>query len=895
MSNTDSNTADGLGFGPRSGAALRERFVDFFTERLGIELPSSSLVPRNDSTVLLTTAGMQQMVPFFLGAEEPPAPRLCSVQKCFRTVDIDEVGDASHLTFFEMLGNFSVGDYFKDGAIRFAWEFLTRELGIPADRLQVTVFPSDDEARGLWRDAIGLAPERIVDDETNWWGPVGPTGPCGPDSEIYVDRGPEYGCGEPDCGPACEWCDRFLEVWNLVFMQFYRDENGVDTPLPRRNIDTGMGLERLAMIIQGVGSVYDTDLYQPIIRRAEVLTGARYGGDERTDRALRVLADHSRAVVFLIADGVLPANEGRGYILRRILRRAVRYGRLLGRERPFLTETAATVIDLMGDRYPELRERRDYIFRIVRHEEEAFGRTLAVGLQRFETLAAGVKAEGRTTIPGAEVFRLYDTYGFPFDLTMELAREHGLEIARDEFDQAMDRQREESRRGSRFGQESRRDLEIYAGLRLPATEFLGYDLERSGGEVLAIVGAGGTSVAEARVGEEVEIILDRTPFYAEAGGQVGDQGEIVAGEGRFRVRDTQRPVTGLTGHRGVVEAGGIRVGDVVEAAIDAARRADIRRNHTATHLLHRALRLVVGPHAQQAGSLVAPDRLRFDFTHLQALTPDELRRVGEIANAAILENDAVYAETMGRDEALATGAMALFGEKYGDQVRVVTIEDFSKELCGGTHVAATGEIGPVVVTGESSVASGVRRIEALTGRVALAYLNQLQGVAGALSSGLRAPVAELPAQVEGLRGRIRELEREIERLRGDLAGGQAGALLERAQPVDGVPVLAARVEAADGGALGQLGDRLRDRLGAGVIFLGAVVGGRPALLAIVTPDLVTRGLSAGALLKATAERLGGRGGGRPDRAQGGGGDPARLDEALAAVPALVQRGLRAED
>ena len=871
-----------------TGSELRSRFVDYFSERLGTELPSASLVPQNDPTVLLTVAGMQQMIPFFVGAEQPPTPRLCSVQKCFRTVDIDEVGDESHLTFFEMLGNFSVGDYFKREAIGWAWELLTQGYGLPADRLSVTVYPQDDEARRIWRDEIGVPPERIVDDPANWWGPVGKTGPCGPNSEIYYDFGYTEGrTGER----AGDDGGRFLEVWNLVFMEFNRNDDGSDTPLPLKNIDTGMGLERLTMVIQGKKSVYDTDLYQPIIARAAGLTGTRYGEDAKTDRALRVIADHSRAITFLIGDGVLPDNEGRGYILRRILRRAVRYGRLLGLERPFLTETAGVVIEQMRDQYPELVERRERIFGVIRNEEASFGRTLTRGLSRFATLVAGVRAEGKAQIPGAEVFRLYDTYGFPFDLTAELANEAGLEIDRTEFDQAMDTQKSLSREASNFGKQSHRSLETYAGLKLPPTEFLGYDEDRARGTILAIIRSGGPQ-DEAHAGDEIEIILDRTPFYAESGGQVGDTGLLASGDGQFRVTDTQRPVTGITGHRGRIEAGTLRVGDTVEAGIDVERRADIRRNHTATHVLHRALRLVLGTHAQQAGSLVAPDRLRFDFTHQQALTPEELRRVGEIASAATLANDAVRAEVMDQRAALATGAMALFGEKYGDQVRVVTIEEFSKELCGGTHVAATGEIGPIVITGEAGVAAGVRRLEALTGRGALAYLGQVQAATDALFAQFRTRAPEqIPAQVEGLRGRIRELEREIEQLKGQLAGGQASVLLDQVREVAGVKVLATRVEVPDAGALSQLGDRLRDSIGAGVIVLGTVASDRPALLTIVTPELVARGLKAGDILGETARALGGRGGGRPDRAQGGGGDPTRLDGALAAVPAIVERVL----
>jgi alanyl-tRNA synthetase len=877
-----------------TGPELRRRFVAFFEERLGTELPSASLVPKNDPTVLLTVAGMQQMIPYFVGVEQPPTPRLCSVQKCFRTVDIDEVGDESHLTFFEMLGNFSVGDYFKREAIGWAWELLTKGYGLPAERLWVTVYPKDDEARGIWRDEIGLPAERITvtatPEKDNWWGPVGPTGPCGPCSEIYYDFG--YTEGRTGDQPGDDG-GRFLEVWNLVFMEFNRNEDGTDTPLPRKNIDTGMGLERLTMVIQGKKSVYDTDLYQPIIARAEELTGTKYGVDSKTDRSLRVIADHSRSITFLIGDGVLPDNEGRGYILRRILRRAVRYGRLLGLDRLFLTETAGVVIEQMRDQYPELVERRERIFQVIRHEEESFGRTLTRGLSRFATLVAGIKTAGKTTVPGAEVFRLYDTYGFPFDLTVELANEAGLEVERAEFDQAMEGQRALSREASHFGKQSHRDLETYAGLKLPPTEFLGYDQDRAQGSILAIIGANGPQEV-ADTGDEVEIVLDRTPFYAESGGQVGDTGLLASGAGQFGVTDTQRPVAGITGHRGKVEAGQFRVGDTVEATIDSERRADIRRNHTATHILHRALRLVLGTHAQQAGSLVAPDRLRFDFTHQQALTADELRRVGAIASEAVLANDRVYADVMDQQAALATGAMALFGEKYGDQVRVVTIEDFSKELCGGTHVTATGEIGPIVITGEAGVAAGVRRLEALTGRSALAYLGQVQSATDALFAQFRTRVPEqLPPHVEGLRGRIRELEREVERLKGELAGGQAGNLLANVREIAGVKVLATRVDVPDAGALSQLGDRLRDSLGAGVIVLGAVTNERPALLTIVTPDLVARGLKAGDILGETARALGGRGGGRPDRAQGGGGDPTKLDSALDAVPTIVERVLNA--
>lgn len=881
-----------------SAAALRQQFVEFFAERGSVNLPSSSLVPpHNDPTVLLTLAGMQQMIPFFIGLEPPPAPRLTSVQKCFRTVDIDEVGDETHLTFFEMLGNFSVGDYFKEGAIRFAWEFFTEELGIPGDRLWTTVYPTDDVARGLWRDTIGLPPSRIHDDPTNWWGPVGPSGPCGPNSEIHVDRGVERGCGEADCNPTCErpGCARFVELWNLVFMEFYRNESGADTPLPRQNIDTGMGLERLAMVLQNRDSVYETDLYAPIIDRAARLAERPYGVDAAHDRALRVIADHSRGIVFLIGDGVLPSNEGRGYILRRVLRRAARYGRLLGVRGPFLAETAAAAIDLMSGQYPELDQQRDYIFRIIRHEEGAFDRTLAQGINRFEALAAKLRDDGRGIIPGSEAFRLYDTYGFPFELTAELAAEHGFSTSREDFDRAAREQRERSRRLSRFSGESHRDLELYAGLHLPNTRFLGYERERAAGEVLAIIGPDGPLDA-AMAGEHaaLELVLDQTSFYAEAGGQVGDTGSISAGEGRFTVVDTQRPAAGIIVHRGRVASGTIRVGDTVETAVDTARRADIRRNHTATHLIHQALRAVLGPHARQAGSLVAPDRLRFDFTHVQALTPAELRQVSDLANEAVLSNQPVETATMSQESALATGAMALFGEKYGDTVRVVAIGDLSKELCGGTHVGSSGEVGPIIVLGETSVASGVRRLEAVTGHSALLLITELQEITRTLSSDLRAPLRELPHQVDGLRARARELEREVAMLQDRLASGQVGAMLDRATDVAGVRLLATRVEATNPEQLRRIADTLRDRLNSGVLLLGAVFGERPALLSAVSPDLVARGIQAGALLAVAAKVLGGRGGGRPDLAQGGGGDPSRLDQALASAHAWLRDQLQAD-
>jgi alanyl-tRNA synthetase len=869
----------------------RRSFLDFFRAKGHLEVPSSSLVPHNDPTVLLTTAGMQQMIPYFLGAEQPPAPRLTSSQKCFRTVDIEKIGNQRTLTFFEMLGNFSVGDYFKEGAIPYAWEFLTEVLKLDGERLWPTTHPEDEFAWTFWRDEIGIPEARLTKLDENWWGPPGASGPCGPDSEIYFDRGPAHGCGRPDCRPGCE-CERYLEIWNLVFMEFYQDAEGKRTPLPRKNIDTGMGLERLCLVLQGTPSIYETDLFLPIINEAARLTKTVYGRDEATDFALRVLADHSRAVTFLIADGVLPSNEGRGYILRRILRRAVRYGRKLGLERPFLTKTCAVVIDRMGDHYTELRARADHIQRVTLLEEEQFGRTLATGLSRFESLAASLAAAGRTELPGIEAFRLYDTYGFPIDLTLDLARERNLTVGLEEYESAMIAQREAGRAAQRFKEASHQTLEFYAAQQLPPTDFLGYREVEATARVLALVGPEGPlPVAEA--GQAVEVILDRTPFYAEAGGQVGDTGLLAGERGRFRVEDTQRPVPGLIAHRGRVLEGFLEVGATVTAAVDAARRADIKRNHTATHLIHRALHLVLGPHATQAGSLVAPDRLRFDFSHMKPLGHEQLRQVEQIANEAVRRDDPVTWTIMPLTEALARGAMALFGEKYGEEVRVVSIGGFSRELCGGTHVDSTGQIGQVIIVNETSIGTGVRRVEALTGAGAEDYVAGLRATLAELAGLLRAPLGEVVPAVRGLQERLREAERDAQTLQGKLAGLQAAALLARAQAVDGAQVLATRTEAPNMEALKQMGDQLRDRLGSAVVVLGTVVDNRPALLAMASRDVVAKGVNAGALVRQVASLMGGGGGGRPEMGQAGGGDPAKLDAALAQVRALVEAQLKA--
>jgi len=889
-----------------SSDEIRARFAAFFAERGHQEVPSSSLIPHNDATVLLTTAGMQQMTPYFLGLEQPPASRLTSVQKCFRTVDIDEVGDESHCTFFFMLGNFSIGDYFKAESLAWSWEFLTQTMGLPGDRLYPTVHPSDHTAYAIWRDQIGVPESRIGALDDNWWGPVGPTGPNGPDSEIYFDRGKEHGCGGDDCAPGCD-CERYLEVWNNVFMEFFQADDGSRTPLPRQHVDTGMGLERLTMVIQQVESIYDTDLFQVIIKRVADLARTSYGLSTDADRALRVVSDHVRAATFLVADGVLPGNEGRAYVLRRIIRRAVRHGRNLGLGAPFLADLAGVVVDQFGRYHPELSDRRAQIARVLTHEEESFSRTLAAGLGRFQTLVDGLATGAAATasadggaevvtrvLSGQEVFRLYDTYGFPVDLTIELAREHGLEVDQAGLETAMTAQRETSRGGAvaAFRDTARHRAELYVDASGGRTEFLGYEHTDADARIAAVIGPDGL-LPEADAGQVVEVILDRTPFYGESGGQVGDTGTIRTDTGLIAVEDTHRPTPDVVVHRGVVSEGFVRSGEAAHAAIDQGRRQAIRRNHTATHLLHRALRIVLGDEVHQAGSLVAPDRLRFDFTSLDAVGASQLQRVAEIVNHEVVADSAVATAVTPYREAVASGAMALFGEKYGEVVRVVTVSDFSRELCGGTHVGRTGEIGPVVIVGEGSVAAGVRRIEALTGTVAIDRMLAQQRVLEETARDLRVSWSEVTAQVAAVQERTRGVERETERLRGQLAGSQVGTLLDAAVAVDGTRVLAVRVDAGSKDLLRQLGDRVRDRLDSGVIVLGTVIDGRPSLLSMVTPDLITRGVRAGDIVREAATIIEGRGGGRPELAEAGGKDAAKLDDALAAVAGIVQRGLGA--
>ncbi|MEO6888974.1 MAG: alanine--tRNA ligase [Ktedonobacteraceae bacterium] len=864
---------------------VRTRFLDFFASKGHLKMPSSSLVPRNDPTVLLTTAGMQQMIPYFLGREAPPALRLTSAQKCFRTTDIDKVGNERTLTFFEMLGNFSVGDYFKREAIQFAWDFLTQVVKLPAERLHPTVHPEDHEAPAYWIETTGIADEAITRLEDNWWGPPGASGPCGPDSEIYYDRGVEHGCGRVDCRPGCE-CERFLEIWNLVFMQFYQDLDGTRTPLPRQNIDTGLGLERLTMLLQGKESVFETDIFRAIIDRFAALAGTSYGRDPRTDTSLRVIADHGRALVFLAADGVLPSNEGRGYIFRRVLRRAVRHGKLLGLDKPFLAEAADTVINLMRGHYTELGTQRDRIVEILSLEEKKFGQTLNTGLSLLTSLLESLRQRGQSTIPGEEAFKLYDTHGFPLELTQEIAAEQGFQVDAASFEQAMLRQQERSRAASTFTQ--LRDDQALADIlkRVGPTEFLGYQGVAASARVVGLV-VDGEEVQSISAPQRALVILDATPFYAESGGQVGDQGTISGPMGVFQVADTQRPLKGLIVHYGEVSEGYTRVGDSVQSSVISQRREDIMRNHSATHLLHKALRDLLGPQTEQRGSLVEAERLRFDFTSARPLTPSELAQVDEQINRWIRADFPVHTTIMPLEEAMTTGAMALFGEKYDAQVRVVSMGN-SRELCGGTHCAATGQIGLYITVQETSIAAGIRRIEALSGRGAEAYLRRRSALVDALAAQVQTQPETLGERVSHLLQELNATRRQVAQFQREAAQRQAETLVERAQEVAGVPVVAATVSVPDDKVLREMGEIVRDRLGRpGVIVLAASYPDRVSLQVNVSPELTGRGLHAGKIAGAVGQRLGGKGGGRPEAAQGGGKNKAELGAALALVKKLV--------
>ncbi|EFH90658.1 alanine--tRNA ligase [Ktedonobacter racemifer] len=869
---------------------IRARFLDYFASKGHVKVPSSSLVPRNDPTVMLTTAGMQQMIPYFLGRETPPGSRLTSSQKCFRTTDIDIVGNERTLTFFEMLGNFSVGDYFKREAITFAWEFLTQVIKLPAQRLHPTVHPEDDEAPRYWNEIAGYPDEAIVRLEDNWWGPPGASGPCGPDSEIYYDRGVEHGCGRADCKPGCD-CERFLEIWNLVFMQFFQDRDGGRTPLPKTNIDTGMGLERLSMVVQGKESVFDTDIFRAIIDHFAQLTGKTYGQETRVDTSLRVIADHARALVFLAADGVLPSNEGRGYIFRRVLRRAVRHGKLLGLDQPFLSIAADTVIKLMGDYYTELRTQRDRIVDVLSLEEKKFSQTLNTGLQLLTSLLSDLRQKEISVIPGTEVFKLYDSHGFPVELTQEIASEQGFTIDAAGFEQAMQQQQERSRAASNFAQADHETNLDEVLQRIGPTKFTGYQGIAGTGKVVALF-VDGREVESISAPQQALAILDATPFYAESGGQIGDRGDLLAQAGVFKVQDTRRPVKGLYVHYGEIAEGYLRVGDSVQAEVISQRREDTMRNHSATHLLHKALRDLLGTQVEQRGSLVEPERLRFDFSSQRGLTTDELAQIDAQVNRWIRADYPVDTTIMPIQEALATGAMALFGEKYDDLVRVVSMGS-STELCGGTHCASTGQIGLYLTVQETSVAAGIRRIEALTGRAAEAYLRRRSALVDSLAARLQVQTDTLEARVEQMQHELSTLRKQVAQFMRENAVRQVETLVLQGQELSGVTIIATSVDVPDDKVLREMGEMMRSKLKQPhVVVLAAPLEERIALQVNVEPSLTKRGLHAGKIAAAVGQKLGGKGGGRPDVAQGGGKNKAELGAALDLVTQFVRENLQ---
>ena len=870
---------------------LRELFLKFFETKGHLRLPSFSLVPQNDKSILLINAGMTPMKPWFKGEEEPPCRRVCTCQKCIRTGDIDNVGKtARHGTYFEMLGNFSFGDYFKHEAIAWSWEFLTSPewVGLEADRLYPSVYESDDEAFAIWRDEIGIPEDRIFrfGKEDNFW--EHGSGPCGPCSEIYYDRGPAYGCGKPGCTVGCD-CDRYIEVWNIVFSQFDNDGEGHYTELKQKNIDTGMGLERLACVCQGVDSLFDVDTVMNITHKVSQITGAHYGESHSKDVSLRVITDHIRSATFMICDGVLPSNEGRGYVLRRLLRRAARHGKLLGVDHPFLYEVCDTVIHENEGHYPELRERQDYITKVIRVEEENFAKTIDGGLKIFGEMLEGHKARGEKTFSGADAFKLYDTYGFPIDLTIEMVEDEGMELDKAAFDTLMEEQKTRARKA----REALGDLGwagVEFGKDMPATQFLGYESHSAQGKVLALV-AGEELREELGTGAEGILVLDQTPFYAEMGGQVADHGVVENDGFRFQVSDVQKNKGGKYMHYGRVLSGNVKVGDTVTASIDAKRRRAIQRAHTATHLLHKALQTVLGDHVHQAGSLVEPDFLRFDFTHFSAMTPEELSEVNRLVNESILEGYPVDTKVMDIEEAKKTGATALFGEKYGDTVRVVDMGGYSVEFCGGTHLDNTAKAGVFHISSEFSVASGVRRIEATTGQASLDVMNRNQEMLFQAAAALKAKPGELRDKAEHIMTEMKELRQSLEKFRAKEALGEAERFLFSAHEVGGLKVLTATVPDADASRLRNMGDFLRDKEPSVVAVLASVNGEKITFLAVCGKEAVKRGVKAGDIIKQVSAIAGGSGGGKPDSAMGGGKDVLMLDNALAMVDNVVSMKL----
>lgn len=872
-----------------TGNDIRDKFLNYFKQQGHRIIRSSSLVPRDDPTLLFTNAGMVQFKRVFIGEEKKDYTTATTSQKCVRAGgkhnDLDNVGyTARHHTFFEMLGNFSFGDYFKEKAIEYAWDLLVNGYGLPKDKLWVSVYLDDDEAYNIWHGHIGVPEERIVrlGEKDNFWA-MGDTGPCGPCSEILIDRGEEYACNSPDCTAGCD-CDRYLEIWNLVFMQFNRDAAGHMTPLPKPSIDTGMGLERIAAIVQNVPNNYETDLIFPIIQKVESLSGTSYGASATSDIAMKVIADHSRSAAFLIGDGVLPSNEGRGYVLRRIMRRAIRYGRNLGLSDRFLYKTTEVVIDLMKSAYPELTDNKAFITNVVKNEESRFTETLDNGLKLLNDSIARLEADGKTEMPGDIIFKLYDTYGFPTDIVKDVLRDKAMTLDMEGFDKAMARQRDRSRSVAAFSEMGDAYKNLAATGMKP--EFVGYDVLSCNARVVMMVRKN-AEVEEASAGDVIELVTDKTPFYGEAGGQVGDRGAASGGNFEIAIKNTIKDPTGMTVHQGEVVSGTVKKGDTVDLVVDKINRDAIARNHTATHILHAVLRQVLGDHVKQSGSLVAPDRLRFDFTHFSGVDHETLNQIETLVNDRIRENTPVFLEEMEAEDAFKSGATALFEEKYGDRVRVISLSDFSRELCGGTHTARTGDIGLFKITGESSVAAGIRRIEALTGHTALSYIQQQSDI-------LQKTAAMLKDKPEGILPRLKKmmaeqktLEKQVEHLKAALATKSAGAGDDEIRQVNGINVIVKKVSVEKPAMLRELADRFKDRIKSGIVVLGSVSDGKVMLITGVTKDLAGR-YHAGEIVKQLAAEVGGGGGGRPDMAQAGGTQPENLDKALDKAVEIVK-------
>ena len=868
---------------------LREMFLSYFESKGHLRLPSFSLVPQNDKSILLINAGMTPMKPWFKGEEEPPRHRVCTCQKCIRTGDIDNVGHtARHGTYFEMLGNFSFGDYFKHEAIAWSWEFLTKVVGLEEDRLYPSVYESDDEAFDIWNKEIGIPKEKIFrfGKEDNFW--EHGSGPCGPCSEIYYDRGEKYGCGKPGCTVGCD-CDRYIEIWNNVFSQFDNDGHNNYTELKQKNIDTGMGLERLAVVCQNVNSLFDVDTVMNITNKVSELTGAFYGQSQKRDVSLRVITDHIRAATFMICDGILPSNEGRGYVLRRLLRRAARHGKLLGVNEPFLYQIVDTVVHENECQYSDLREKQTYITKVIRTEEESFARTIDGGMRIFGEMLAEHQAKGETVFSGADAFKLYDTFGFPIDLTAEMAADEGLTVDEDAFRQLMQEQKERAREARKaLGDLGWAGVEF--GKEVPSTEFVGYDHDSCEATVVALV-CEDELCGQIEAGSDGIVVLDKTPFYAEMGGQVADHGVISAKGFTFTVTDVQKNKGGKFMHYGHVAEGVVQVGDTVEASIDTQRRKAICRAHSTTHLLDAALKKVLGDHVHQAGSLVEPDRLRFDFTHFEAITPEQLSQVEWMVNDAILEGYPVVTEVLPIEEAKKKGAVAMFGEKYGETVRVVEMGDFSVEFCGGTHLDNTAKAGPFRIKSESSVASGVRRMEATTGRLSLESMEKSHGVLSKAAQFFKAAPSELLERLEQQAGEMKQLRQALEKFKSEASLGEAKQFLAAAKTVKGLHVLTATREGLDANALRKMGDFLRDKDPSVVGVLASISGEKITFLTVCGREAVEKGVKAGDLVKLVSGICGGKGGGKPDSAMGGGSDLLKVDDALAAVDDFVSEKL----